>query len=257
MANIILAHGILGIGALPFGIDSPYFNGIAAQYREQGHAVLVPTVDLLGSLERRAAQLRQAIDEKWPDKTGLIVMAHSMGGLDIRRAVARSPKLASRVATIAAIATPHLGSPVADAVLNPRHPLRPHIPGWLLRAFGPRAGALADLQTRTALHDPDVEGIRYYEVGCDASQLSSASPLFALTQAIGKLSSNGNDGVVTLSSAQTPDRALLQTWPVDHCGAIGWPSGLLFLQTFAATLTPPGEHIKRYKELLELLLGTD
>ncbi len=249
MANIILAHGILGFGRLPFGVESKYFNGIAQLYRDQLHEVLVPTVDLLGSLELRSKQLSRTINTEWPHRKDLIVIAHSMGGLDIRRMVSCNPAIAARVKTIVTIATPHLGSPVADAVLDSSNPLRPHIPGWLLSLLGEHAGAIEDLQTRTDLHDPDVANIRYLEIGCDASD-QPASPLFGLTQAIGHLGSEGNDGVVTLASAKVPHRPLYEIWRADHLGAIGWPTGNLLFDASLAFFNPPPAHIDRYQRLL-------
>ncbi len=253
MANIILAHGILGFGRLPFGVESKYFNGIAQLYRDQSHEVLVPTVELLGSLELRSKQLCTTIDTQWPHKKDLIVIAHSMGGLDIRRVVSLNPAIAARVKTIVTIATPHLGSPVADAVLNSGNPLRPHIPNWLLSLLGEHAGAIEDLQTRTDLQDPDVANIRYLEIGCDSSD-QPASPLFGLTQAIGNLGSAGNDGVVPLASAKVPNRPLFETWHTDHCGAIGWPTGNLLFDASLAFVNPPPMHIARYQRLLENVL---
>lgn len=256
MAHVVLAHGILGFGTLPvFGLESPYFNGVAVEFRRQGHAVLVPTVDLLGSLELRSTQLAQAIQGSWPGQDQLVVIAHSMGGLDIRRAVSRSSALAARVRAIATIGTPHLGSPVADAVMKPEHPLRPHIPLWLLAALGNRAGAVPDLCTRSELHDPDVAGIRYLEIAGDCRGVTAVSPLFSLVQAIGHLSPEGNDGVVTLTSAAVPHRPLADIWPTDHCGEIGWPTGNHLLDAVSSALSPPADHIARYDQLLSRLLA--
>jgi triacylglycerol lipase len=251
MADIVLAHGILGYGTMPFG-ESLYFNGIAKLYRAHGHWVLVPTVDMLGSLDRRSAELQSAITNGFPASPELVVIAHSMGGLDMRRVVHRDPALAARVKAIVCICTPHFGSPVADAVLDPANPLRPHIPAWLLAALGPAAGALADLVVRATLQDPDVPGISYFEI---AGIAPNDSPLFGLCQEIGKLSPSGNDGVVTVASATAPGRPLLAQWPVDHGGAIGWPSGQLGLQVIDALLQPPADHLRRYKDLLATVLA--
>lgn len=252
MADIVLAHGILGYGTMPPGFESRYFNGIANLYRADGHRVLAPTVDMLGSLDRRSAELRSAITAGYPTSPRLIVIAHSMGGLDIRRVVHQDPALAARVRAIVCICTPHFGSPVADAVLDPANPLRPHIPAWLLAALGPAAGALADLVVRANLQDPDVQGITYFEI---AGVAPDNSPLFGLCQAIGQLSLAGNDGVVTIESATVHGRSLLAQWPVDHGGAIGWPSGQLGVQALEAVWAPPADHLARYRELIGTVLA--
>ena len=252
MADIILAHGILGYGTMPLGIESLYFNGIANMYRADGHRVVVPTVAPLGSLDVRSAQLRSAITTGFPDSPNLIVIAHSMGGLDIRRVVHRDPALAARTKAVVCICTPHLGSPVADAVLDPTHPLRQHIPAWLLAALEPAVGAVADLVVRTNPQDPDVQGINYHEI---AGIAPDDSPLFELCQEIGKLSPSGNDGIVTVASATFPGRPLLAQWPVDHGGAIGWRSGQLGIQAVEALLLPPpADHLRRYRDLLAIVL---
>jgi len=251
MADIVLAHGILGYGTMPLG-ESLYFNGIANRYRADGHRVLVPTVAMLGSLDRRSAQLQSAIAVGFPTSRKLVVIAHSMGGLDIRRVVHRDPALAARIKAIVCICTPPFGSPVADAVLDPTHPLRPHIPEWLLAALGPSAGAVADLVVRATLQDPDVQGITYCEI---AGIAPNDSPLFGLSQEIGKLSPSGNDGVVTVASAMVPGRPLLAQWPVDHGGAIGWPSGKLGVQAIESLLQPSADHLNRYKDLLATVLA--
>lgn len=253
MAHIVLAHGILGFGDLNSVLRSPYFNGVRRHLERLGHQVLAPSVPLLGSLDTRARELAEDIDRAWPTQRGLYVLAHSMGGLDIRRAVARFPALAQRVAAIACIATPHYGSPVADAVLDHTHPLWRHVPPWLRATLDPHAGALADLRTRTTLHDEDVPGIRYAEVGCDCSAMQPPSPLFALAQAIGGLDPSGNDGVVTLASAQVQGRALTRVWSVDHGGAIGWPTEFPGLDLLQAAFRAPRAHLQRYEDLLALI----
>lgn len=252
MADIVLAHGILGFGMNLLG-ELQYFNGIANLYRADGHHVLAPTVATLGSLDLRSSQLGSAIRAGFPNSRNLIVIAHSMGGLDIRRVVHRDAEVAARVGAIVCICTPHLGSPVADAVLNPNNPLRPHVPQWLLAAFGPAGGAAADLVVRTGLQDPDVAGIQYHEI---AGIAPDDSPLFDLCQAIGRLSHSGNDGVVTVESATVTGRPLLDQWPVDHGGAIGWPTGALGLQAGLAALQPPAAHLRRYQDLLAAVLAT-
>lgn len=251
MADIVLAHGILGYGTMPLG-ESLYFNGIAKLYRADGHRVLVPTVNMLGNLDRRFDQLHSAITTGFPTSPKLVVIAHSMGGLDIRRVVHRDPALAARVKAIVCICTPHFGSPAADAALDPAHRLRPHLPPWLLAALAPATGALADLVVRTNLQDPDVQGIIYSEI---AGIAPNNSPLFGLCQEIGTLSPSGNDGVVTVASATVPGRPLLAQWPVDHGGAIGWPSGQLGVQVVGALLQPPADHLRRYKDLLATVLA--
>ena len=60
--TIVLAHGILGFGALPgVSLLVNYFNGVADHLRNQGHTVHSPSVSTVGSVARRGQQLGNAI----------------------------------------------------------------------------------------------------------------------------------------------------------------------------------------------------
>ena len=253
MAHIVLAHGILGFGETPFAIGINYFNGVAKALSERGHQVFMPNVDALGSLERRSEQLARAIAERWPGTFDIAVIAHSMGGLDARRVINQHRAIGSRIKHLITIATPHLGSPVADAVLDKTHSLRAAIPFWWIDALGEHTEAIPDLATRTVLQDPDCEGVHYMEVVCKpAGGIWKASPFFALSRAIGNLSGD-NDGVVPRSSACCQPRAPIAEWPVDHGGAIGWPTHSFGLGAVAAAISPPEGHIERYLALVDRL----
>ena len=249
MAKIVLAHGFLGFGESPLSIEINYFNGVKKALCDCGHDVFTPSVDPLGSLDRRSAQLAGAIAEHWPDDSDISVIAHSMGGLDTRRIIARHGGVGRRIKNLIAIATPHLGSPVADAVLDKANTLHKYIPAGLLEAYMQNTGAIEDLRKRTGLHDPDCPGVRYMEVVCvPPASWSVTSQLFELTRAIGEMEGE-NDGLVTVTSACCPPREPIERWPVDHVGAIGWPSHLLGLAAIPALLKPPADHIERYVAL--------
>lgn len=257
MARIVLAHGILGFGdVLP---DQPirYFNGIKPLYDSQGHDTFCPPVAPLGSIKARSEALEHAILARWPDDgQPLYLLAHSMGGLDCRRMLGRNADLAARVRRLVTLSTPHWGTPVADNVLNPT-PFDLFSPLALAStALDDQLGALVELTLRPAL-DTDLDSLEHARhvdclcIGCDQSRVASPSPFFRTTALIGRFGDIANDGVVSLASAsvaRNPPR-LFDIWPVDHGGAIGWPSGLV----------PPSEeqhqaHLKRYRDLLVPLL---
>jgi triacylglycerol esterase/lipase EstA (alpha/beta hydrolase family) len=264
--HIVLAHGFLGWGddALPAALQNlipitppQYFLGVAAMLNSHGHTVIAPGVPRLGSVAQRAGILAAKIRKCWPDQPDFHVIAHSMGGLDTRHILATDPDLASRIKTLIAIATPHLGSPVADAVLDRTSKLRPLIPAPLLLALQQNAGALEDLKVRAGPMDADRAGVKYVDVACDASQVSSPSPLFALTRAIGGIGQGEvNDGVVLRTSALCPGHKQRNDWPVDHCGAIGWPTGFWLPAKLDLNLLGPSpEHLQRYADLVAEELG--
>lgn len=254
--KIVLAHGILGFGSglFPFGVK--YFNGVKAFLEQHGFEVFAPSVAPLGSLDARSEQLARQIEGQWPGEDDLAIIAHSMGGIDARRVIHRHA-VGKRIKGLVTIATPHFGSPVADAVLFPTRisrssSLLAHIPGWLVALLMNNAGALHDLTTRQELHDPDCDGVAYLEVAClnkDESWLET-SPLFGLGRVMAALY-GPNDGLVTYQSACHASRPPIEEWSADHGAAIGWPSGYAGFAGVAAVWSPPAEHLQRYLGLAQ------
>ena len=238
-----------------------YFNRIATEYTERGHDVFCPSVQPVGSLQERTKQLAVAVLQRWPDDgQPIYLLAHSMGGLDCRRMLAVYPDIARRVPRLITIATPHFGSPVANAALKKGFLGFP-TPAELLTAYlADYAGALADLTRRSVLQNGPVNGFKgqpvdYVCIGCNAAATYPRSPVFVATAFVGGFGKVPNDGVVSLdSSSRTNKQAdLFAVWPVDHGGAIGWPSGLPF-EAAEAAASPPADHLARYVALLGPLL---
>jgi triacylglycerol lipase len=254
--TIVLAHGILGFGEL-FGIPLPaeYFNGVANHLTVNGYNVIVPQVKTIGNVAARGDELREAI-LKAPAADEVHVIAHSMGGLDARHALATSSAVAKRVKTLVTIGTPHQGSPVADAIVDGTGPLFEkfsELPLVLRKFIDANAGGLKDLTTEAAKHfnkaTPDVPGVRYIEVAGDASQGGNELFLFQLAAAIGELH-GVNDGVVTKVSALRVAHEHLPDWPVDHAGEVGWTAKSLLQLPFGTGLQP---HLARYDAIVGLL----
>jgi triacylglycerol lipase len=257
--TIILAHGILGFGAIP-GVSTllNYFNGVAAHLGQQGHTVIAPHVNPIGSIAQRGRQLAAAIlaaplsgDER------LHVIAHSLGGLDARFAIHNVANVAERVKTLVTIGTPHRGSAVADAVTNHADPVFAYVPKFLVDLFQANAGGLRDLTTAIGGQfddaTPDSDGVRYIEVAGDASRENRQLLLFKVASAIGRIRGEVNDGVVTRSSALRPGREHLDDWPVDHFGEIGWGLDPASLFSFARPLFASPEHLARYDAIVSML----
>ncbi len=243
--NIVLAHGILGFGHV-FGVPLRYFNGVADHIQALGHQVIEPPVNAIGSIDARGDQLANAILSDFRAADEVHIIAHSMGGLDSRYALNRYPELASKVKTLVAIGTPHLGSPVADAIVNPDHPLSPHIPSFLKDWMGGPDDLTTKKCSEFDQNNPDVGGVRYIDVAGDASRDKNGLLLFELTEAIGNLYNDINDGVVTKKSALRKNHIHLDDWPVDHAGEIGWNTDSFF------PLLPP-VHLRRYEAIVAML----
>ena len=225
--NIVLAHGVLGFGNLMGTPDFVnYFNGVAAHLDSKGHAAIAPQVNPVGTIAQRAAELAATILRRFDRDAKALIIAHSMGGLDARHAIANISGVADCVATLITNGTPHRGSPVADAIANRTAPLFAHIPAFLVEALQRNAGALHDVTTSVAAQfdeaTPDAPNVRYIHVAGDASEGGHELFLFQLAAVIGRLTGEVNDGVVTRSSALRPGHEAADDWPVDHAGEVGW-----------------------------------
>jgi triacylglycerol lipase len=256
MKHLLLAHGILGFGAaeiLPSLVN--YFNGVGAHLRRRGHDVIEPQVNPIGSIADRGERLG-ALILNVPLSAGdkLHIIAHSMGGLDARHALAHVPHVKDRVATLVTIGTPHKGSPVADAISARSGMLFTLCPTLVAEQLRMNTAGLHDLTTSAVAHfnavTPDVPGVRYMAVAGDAARSGRGLLLFQLAAVLGDLTNEVNDGVVTRASALRDGYEPLADWPTDHAGEIGWTFPLV--PAFDVPLFSP-PHFARYVDIVDRL----
>lgn len=258
--TIILAHGVLGFGnlfGLPFPFQAPinYFNGVAEHLRRRVDTVIEPQVATIGSVQERGQKLQEVILAQ-PLGTRIDIIAHSMGGLDARYALASDLSVAKRVTALVTIGTPHLGSPVADAIFDPVHKIAAFIPSFIKD----QSGALRDLTTYAAKSfnkkTKDVDGVHYLNIAGNAS-LGEKSFFNELATWLERSGYGINDGVVQKSSALYEGHTHLPDWPVDHAGEIGWSTDILFpiLSILPQNAIPlrVKEHFDRYDQVLNVL----
>lgn len=102
---IVLVHGYCGFEKLG-GAD--YFRGIRLSLETCGTAVYCPALPPLSGVAARARALVAAVTEICESRgaSRVNIIAHSMGGLDARYAIAKLG-LAGRVASLITIGTPH------------------------------------------------------------------------------------------------------------------------------------------------------
>jgi triacylglycerol lipase len=252
--RIVLAHGVLGFGRLG---PLEYFNGVEAHLHGRGHDVATAHVDPIGSVDHRAAALADFIRRFAAAGGPVCIFAHSMAGLDARRALAGNLSgIRSHVSALVTIGTPHLGSPVADQIER-------RDPAALLRfpmlfELQINQAALHDLTTTVATEADaqmtDVDGIRYIHVAGDMRAHGSLvfrgiAEFFDLPEP--------NDGVVAMRSASTRCGTLRETiiWPADHAGLLGW--NLDGLQPVGPEQFPnplaDRSHLARYDDLVTRL----
>ncbi len=205
---ILLCHGVMGFSRLGMGkFGRDYFNGIADHLEGLGNEVHKPRVPATASIVERASSLAEAIRAMPARRVHLV--AHSMGGLDARYAVAKLG-VAGKVASLTTISTPHRGTRVAD------------VGAGVLKAILNRTAvaAVTDLTsnaaTRFNTEVPDMRGVRYGSIVAAASRVH---PLLKPTHML--LNTDGpNDGMVPAKS-QEWGRVLLRV-EADHWGVIGW-----------------------------------
>ena len=120
---IVLMHGMGGFNELAnLPLTVSYFNGVQADLKAHGEPeVFVTVAPPFNTSEVRAQSLAPQLDailkETGADKLNLI--GHSQGGMDARVLVsAAGLGYGNRVASVTTVATPHLGTKVADLALG-------------------------------------------------------------------------------------------------------------------------------------------
>jgi triacylglycerol lipase len=216
---IVLAHGWGGIdGLLPVRFGYSYFRGIPEALRARGHTGHLARVPPTASIELRAERLAQQI-KRLDQRVNII--AHSMGGLDARLAIARYG-VHDHVASLTTVGTPHHGTPLADiaSALGDWRRSR-----WLLDQLGLNVDGVYDVApsrmgefNRTVLDAPnvlytcvpaavnlDAGGVHAFLSHCHRYLLRAAGP---------------NDGIVPADSQRWGE--MLEELDADHWEQIGW-----------------------------------
>ncbi len=206
---VVLLHGLFGFDELALGpARVAYFRGLTGTIDQLGTEVHRLRVARTGRISLRARQLARRIEALDAKRVNLI--AHSMGGLDARYAIARLG-LSERVASLVTIGTPHRGTPLAD--LGSR----------ALGLAGLELAAFRDLTTtRMAAFNRkvgDVRGVWYGSVVAHASGFA-LHPLLWPTQRLLLAREGPNDGVVSLASQAWGE--VIAELEADHWAQIGW-----------------------------------
>jgi triacylglycerol lipase len=216
---VILVHGLFGFDRIGVpGARFDYFRGIAKHLEALGchaHAVKLP---MASSVPARAAKLVAAIEAQDHDRIDLI--AHSLGGLDARYALAKLG-LANRVRSLVTIGTPHRGSPIADLMLTGALDW----PRRLAKTVGLPLDALEWLSTASLAKFnedvADVPGVRYACVVGGLREARTAVPLpLVAAHAYLRRVAGANDGLVPIASQYWGET--LAEIEADHFAQVGW-----------------------------------
>lgn len=227
---VVLVHGLFGFDKVGVpGAKLHYFRGIVEHLASLGchaHTVRLPPA---ASVPERAQILADKIAELGHPRVDII--AHSLGGLDARYAVAKLG-LAERVRALVTIGTPHRGSPIADLYID-KGPLG--LARKAVAALGVPLTAI-DWLSSEALERfnkdvPDVPGVRYASVVGGIREPSTPVALaIAPAHAYLRRVAGPNDGLVPMSSQYWGET--LAEIEADHFEQVGWRLGMR--QTFDA-----------------------
>src|SRR6266568_7396048 len=230
---VVLAHGLLGFDQIRIGgARHDYFRGVSERLVREGCAVHRSRVAATASIAARAADLAAFVEGL--DARYVNVVAHSMGGLDARYALARLG-MRRKVVSLVTIGTPHRGTPLADAgaSLAARAGLF-----FALRRVGVDVQAFHDLTVaRMAAFDkgaPDVRGVHYACVIGAPGRKRDVSPILVPTFAWLRDVAGPNDGMVPADSQRWGE--VLKVVPADHFAQIGWTRRFDALDLYADLL---------------------
>lgn len=216
---VVLAHGLLGFDEIRIGGASHrYFRGVSERLERDGCVVHACRVSKTASIADRAAELAAFVRSLPAKRVNLV--AHSMGGLDARYAVAKLG-LASRVASLVTVGTPHRGTPLADLGAALARRTR----AWAaLDRLGVNVDGLRDLTTGRMVEFnaavPDVGGLLYASVVGAPPRRRAVSPILVPTWMWLDREVGANDGIVPAASQRWGD--VIEEIDADHLAQIGW-----------------------------------
>lgn len=249
MTPIVLQHGLFGLGNVQVGkLKFSYFNGIDQAIAARGHPLIVPRVHPTGSIERRAGQMKRTIlaqlSRLRKRHERVIIIAHSLGGLDARYMISRLD-MDKHVSSLITVSTPHRGSPYANWCV--KH-LGERLGGLkLIRFLGLDMHAIADLTTERCarFNDEIIDSprVRYFSISA-ARPMRLVPPFLFISHKVVSDAEGRNDGLVSVRSARWGDH--LETWPADHLHVIN-------KRLVVELKRPTGDMTNRYMDILDLL----
>lgn len=224
---VLLCHGYGGFSTLlsPSPMQKP-----CMRLRSLGIHAFAPNIVPYGTIATRAKQWVRIIEilKKKYGYEKLNVVAHSMGGLDMRYAIAKLGA-ANSVASLTTIATPHRGTSLAELVLNSPDTIRDKLAefvDWFGESIYPttKSDAVAAVQQLTREYvteefNPvilDVDDLHYFSYSAAVGKGTDEPlhPIYRLQNQLIFQNEGINDSFVTDDSAKWGKH--LGTLPISH-----------------------------------------
>ncbi|KAL2808942.1 Alpha/Beta hydrolase protein [Aspergillus granulosus] len=254
---IILAHGLLGFAELrlagPLLPGIQYWRGIKEALSMKGIEVHTATVPPSASIEMRAEALEKTIASAARGKKVNIV-----AGLDSRYMISHLKPKDFKVLSLTTIATPHLGSAVADYVLKQIGDDRLAQLYYLLEKVRIESGAFSQL-TREYMektfnpNTPDVGDVRYFSYG--AVMQPRLWSVFRLSHRLLDQIEGYNDGLVSVASSKWggEDGYKGTLMDVSHLDLINWSNRLKWLAGELTGQKPKFNAVAFYLDIADML----
>lgn len=230
MNAVVLAHGLLGLGAKTASklLNTPYFNQIDTYLRlKHGLRVLATDVEGVAHSSIRGTQLLEQI-RKWPERKAgerVTVIAHSQGGLDARWAISQlgGEDVIHKLITLS---TPHRGSALCEQLALPMLQNSPDRLRSIMESVCVPVDAAVFLSPE-AMRDfnlacPDSPNVTYQSLGgARQRHIEYWAPFIALAPLLNRYERGLNDGLVTVASSRWGE--YLGTLNHDHVDMINFP----------------------------------
>lgn len=224
---VFLCHGYGAIGSV---IKSGPLHDPCMKIREHGVVAIAPNIVPYARIETRAENWVKLIHSFCEDHNyeKVNVVAHSMGGLDIRCALSKMD-VAHKVESLTTIATPHHGSSLADLVLKAPELLTEKLSlvfDWFGNNVFPKtkSDALGSLEQLSCSYvkevfnpgHPNVEDVAYYSYSAAVGKGTeySINPVLKFQNSQIFEKEGGNDAFVSIESAKWGTHQ--ETVPLSH-----------------------------------------
>lgn len=211
---VIFVHGLFRPLSL-WGASTEYFRDVKTELASLSIPMYFPELPNSESIDVRSDALEKALEAV--SENNIVLIGHSMGGLDCRYYAHRHPD-DKRIKIIITIATPHRGSLFADWVMQDG--------SLLARVFRYKFGKAGQDLTIAACETfnkkvVDRDDIKY--ISYAASRPNNELPFWLrlLARHVGE---EANDGQVAVSSAHWGH--FLGVLHADHFETTGWSLGL-------------------------------